>query len=78
MSDKATFFLRKLENSLDLATNSILFTTSLDDLEWDSLAAVTSIVIVDEVFGIVLPFTAFDHCSTIQDIIDIISLSCTD
>lgn len=78
MSDKATLFLRKLETSLDLASNSILFSTSLDDLEWDSLAAVTSIVIVDEVFGIVLPFTAFDHCSTIQDIIDIISLSCTD
>ncbi|BCX79193.1 acyl carrier protein [Campylobacter sp. 19-13652] len=56
---------------LELETSDFTPQTSLDDLEeWDSLAAISYVVIMDEKFGIAAKPEEIQNFKTIQDILD--------
>ena len=68
----------ELEKKLELLADLLEFEisefspeTNLDDLEeWDSLAAISYVVMMDEEFGIVANPTDIKNFKTIQDILD--------
>ena len=63
--------LELLADSLELQVNEFSPETNLDDLEeWDSLAAISYVVMMDEEFGIVANPTDIKNFKTIQDILD--------
>lgn len=60
-----------LSNLLELEVGEFTPETNLDNLEeWDSLAAISYIVMMDEEFGIVANPTDIKNFKTIQDILD--------
>ena len=64
-------FLRKMEEALDAETNTLKLSTQLDDLDWDSLAMISAIAIVDQFSGIVLKADVINQCKTLGDICDL-------
>ena len=60
-----------LSNLLELEVGEFTPETNLDNLEeWDSLAAISYVVMMDEEFGIVANPTDIKNFKTIQDILD--------
>ena len=60
-----------LSNLLELEVGEFTPETNLDNLEeWDSLAAISYIVMMDEEFGIVANPADIKNFKTIQDILD--------
>lgn len=56
---------------LELETSDFTPQTLLDDLEeWDSLAAISYVVMMDEKFGVVAKPKDVQNFKTIQDILD--------
>jgi len=62
-------FLSKLEDALEVDVNSISIDTSLSSLNWDSLAIISTIALLDECLGKVISAEEIDECQTIGDII---------
>ena len=69
--DKKEIFLRKLEEVLELKDNTLTCTTSLESIDWDSLAIISSIAVVDEIFGKVISADNLAKCKTLDDILDL-------
>mgnify|MGYP003613695470 CR=1 FL=1 len=60
-----------LSELLELEIDGFSTETNLDDLEeWDSLAAISYVVMMDEEFGIVANPNEIKKFKTIQDILD--------
>ena len=56
---------------LELEVSDFTPETNLDDLEeWDSLAAISYVVMMDEKFGVVAKPSDIKNFHTIQDILD--------
>jgi len=56
---------------LELAENDFTPETNLDDLEeWDSLAAISYTVMMDEEFGVIAKPDDIKNFETVQDILD--------
>ncbi len=68
---KKEIFLRKLEEVLELEDNTLTCTTSLESIDWDSLAIISSIAVVDEIFGKVISAYNLAKCKTLDDILDL-------
>lgn len=64
-------FLRQLEEALDLDERRLNADTSLEDLDWDSLAVISCIVVYSRVFGTSLDMTRLEKCKTIGDILSL-------
>ena len=45
---------------------------SFDEVDWDSVAIISTIALVDEVFGIFLDGDVLSNCNNIKDIMDLI------
>jgi acyl carrier protein len=60
-----------MEEALDAETNTLKLSTQLDDLDWDSLAMISAIAIVDQFSGIVLKADVINQCKTLGDICDL-------
>lgn len=60
-----------LSELLELETEDLLPETNLDNLEeWDSLAAISYVVMMDEEFGIIANPNDIKNFKTIQDILN--------
>ena len=64
-------FLDKLSDSIETDQINLSLSTKLDDIDWDSLAAISSIALIDEIFGIVISVEKLSRCETIGDIIEL-------
>ena len=62
-------FLKELAESMDISREELNENSLLDDLPWDSLAAVTSIAILDDCFNVTVPGDKIADCKTVIDII---------
>ena len=63
--------LELLADLLELQVNEFSPETNLDDLEeWDSLAAISYVVMMDEEFGVVANPNDIKNFRTVQDILD--------
>lgn len=61
-------FLRKLEDTLELSSGDLSADTTLESIDWDSLAALTCLVMLQEDYGIVATNDDFEQIKTIGDI----------
>jgi acyl carrier protein len=53
---------------LEIEPSEIRPDLSLEEVSWDSLAVVSTIALVDDVYGVTLNPNALAECSTISDI----------
>jgi acyl carrier protein len=64
-------FLRELEKSLEQPSGSISATSTLADIQWDSLAEIGFVAFADRKLGVAL---APDRLRACQDVSDLIGL----
>jgi len=64
----ADIFLRKMEEVLEIDNNTLELDTKLDELDWDSLAIISTIAIVDQISGVVLTTDVINNCKQLGDI----------
>jgi acyl carrier protein len=70
--DRDAFYL-KIDDLLELPGGSVKGSTALEDVEeWDSLAVISFIAMVDTDFGISLPAKSITACRKIDDLADLI------
>lgn len=65
-------FLSKLADALEVEVNTLSIDTRLSSLDWDSLAIISTIALVDECLGKVLSAEKIAECQTIGDIIELV------
>jgi acyl carrier protein len=61
-------FYEGMAEILELEPDEIRPDLSLEEVSWDSLAVVSTIALVDDVYGVTLNPNALAECSTIADI----------
>jgi acyl carrier protein len=61
-------FYEGMAEILEIEPSEIRPDLSLEDVSWDSLAVVSTIALVDDVYGVTLNPNALAECSTIADI----------
>ena len=67
-------FVQEIETLLELPESSLKLSTKLADIdEWDSLAILGLIALVNSNYGRLLPVELLNNCETILDICDILS-----
>ena len=64
-------FLSKLADALEIEVDTISLDTPLSSLDWDSLAIISTIALVDECFGVVISAEKIAESQTIGDIIEL-------
>jgi acyl carrier protein len=57
-----------LADILEIETSTISSDLDLSTLDWDSLAFVSTIALIDECFGIIVRGQALEKCQTVGDI----------
>lgn len=62
-------FLTKMADALEVEAHAISVDTPLSALDWDSLAIISTIALVDECLGEVISAEKIAKCHTIGDII---------
>lgn len=66
-------FLRQLEEDLEITSISLTANTAIAEIdEWDSLASMTTLAIIDEHFGLDVDISKMNNLETIDDILKII------
>jgi acyl carrier protein len=67
---KTTDFLKLLDDALDLPQGTLIGTEALSDIpEWDSLAVISFIALVDEQFNIILEGEKLAEAKTVADLL---------
>ena len=61
-------FLRKLEDTLELDAGSLNEATTLESIDWDSLSALTCLVMLQEDYEIVATNDDLEEIETVGDI----------
>lgn len=61
-------FLRKLEDTLELSSGDLSADTTLESIDWDSLAALTCLVMLQEDYGVVATNDDLEQIRAIGDI----------
>ena len=65
-------FLSALADALELESSALSPTTTFSEIEWDSLAVITTIALIDEHFGILVSGQAVGECSGIPDLLSLV------
>ena len=61
-------FLRKMEDTLELETGELAAETTLESIDWDSLSALTCLIMLQEDYGLTATNDDLDGLKTIGDI----------
>lgn len=64
-------FLNELAESLEMKDGELSENTKLEDLDWDSLAVISSIALLDEYFNKTVSASQIAECKTIDDLLKI-------
>ena len=72
MASNKDEFLEQLAEALDIDSSLLKPDLLLDDIDWDSLAVISTIAIVDSVYGKMLSGEKIQKCSTFADILSLI------
>ena len=70
--EKVNKFLDELSAYLEDNDTTLTLNTKLEDISWDSMLAITSISLIDEIFSVVIPVEGLGMCETIGEIISLI------
>ena len=69
--DKTKEFLSKMAEALEIEDDNISENSNLSDFNFDSLAIISTISLVDEFFNTVISMDQLSSCKKIQDIIEL-------
>lgn len=72
-SEKISAFLLELAELLELDPGALTPITSFSDVEWDSLAIISTIALVDEHFGVMIPGQELSDCKGIPDVLALVN-----
>jgi len=61
-------FLRKFEEVLEIDENSVSMETKFEEIPWDSLAALSTVVMLQEEYGVVVEYQDLDEVSSVGEI----------
>jgi acyl carrier protein len=65
-------FLQLLDELLELEPGAVRRDSRMEDIDWNSLAAIGFIALVDEHFGIGVSPNALTKCGTVRDLIGLL------
>ena len=77
-SEKDQLFLAALADALELENTALSTTTSFGEIDWDSLAVITTIALIDEHFGVLVSGQAISECSGFSDLFSLINSTIND
>ena len=64
--------INKIEEMLEIDENTLTLDTELNSLdEWDSVAILSTIVMLDEEFGKIIKGTDIKACKTVADLVNL-------
>ena len=72
LEKKETFF-NEFANLLDVERSNLSENTLFNDLEWDSMAVISTIALIDEIFDIVISGDELLNCSSISDVFSLLN-----
>tara|TARA_B100000683_G_C12234154_1_gene450366 strand:- start:220 stop:447 length:228 start_codon:yes stop_codon:yes gene_type:complete len=75
MASSRDDFLEQLADALDVDPGILQPDLSLEDIDWDSLAVISTIAIVDSVYGKMISGEKIQQCTTFQDVLLLIENS---
>ena len=70
-SENIKEFLTKLAEEIGMEKEDVSEESKISDLNFDSLAIISTIAVVDECFDTVITMDQFSNCQTIKDIINL-------
>jgi acyl carrier protein len=70
--EKISVFLLALSDLLELEPEALTPTTSFSDIDWDSLALISTIALADEHFGVMIPGQELSQCKGIPDVLSLV------
>ena len=62
-------FLPRLAEALEIDESSLTPDTLFDAIDWDSLAVISTIALVDEQFGVMIPGQDISECKGMSDLL---------
>jgi len=69
---KSDLFISKLSEALGFSSGQLSLDTRLDTVNLDSLGIISSIAIVDEIYGVNLTIDMIMQSTTFRDLIDLV------
>lgn len=65
-------FFEGLSEIFEIDLDKVQPELSLDEVDWDSVAIISTIALVDEVYGVFLDGDILSNCNSVRDIMDLI------
>ena len=69
---KVVTFFEEFSSVIGVERSSISNNSRLDELEWDSMALISTMALIDEIFGTVVSGDKLTECKTIGDILALV------
>jgi len=71
-SESISAFLSALADALEVEESTLTPDTSFDAIDWDSLAVISAIALIDEQFGVMIPGQDISECKSMKDLLSLI------
>ena len=71
---KVVTFFEEFSSLIGVERSSISNNSRLDELEWDSMALISTMALIDEIFDIVVSGDKLTECITIGDILALVKI----
>ena len=65
-------FLSGLADALEIEESTLTPNTLFNEIDWDSLAVISAIALIDEQFGVMIPGQDISNCKGMPDLISLI------
>tara|TARA_B100000700_G_C14801522_1_gene740808 strand:+ start:597 stop:830 length:234 start_codon:yes stop_codon:yes gene_type:complete len=69
---KSNLFISKLSEALDFDSGQLSLETRLDTVNLDSIGIISSIAIIDDIYGVNLTIDMIMESTTFRDLIDLV------
>ena len=71
-SGSLSAFISGLADALEIEESSLTPVTLFHEVDWDSLAVISTIALIDEHFGIMIPGQEISECKGMPDLLHLI------
>ena len=65
-------FLSGLADALEIEESTLTPNTLFNEIDWDSLAVISAIALIDEQYGVMIPGQDISECKGMPDLISLI------
>lgn len=72
-TEKKLAFFVDLADILEIDPAQVTVDLSFADINWDSLAVVSSIALIDEHFDVIISGQALDKCNNISELLELVN-----